>query len=156
ETSIRKVLGSSALIVRTSWLYAKQGNNFVNTMLGLMQTKPALNVVTDQIATPTWAASLARFLWLAAEQPAISGIHHYSDAGVASWYDFAIAIQEEALAGGLLDKPIPMAPVASEDYSQAAKRPAFSVLDKRPTIRSFGIELTYWRAALRQMLGDGY
>lgn len=155
EARVREVLGDKALIVRTSWVYAKEGGNFVNTMLRLMQTKPALTVVVDQIGTPTWAASLAKFLWHAAERPDINGTHHYSDAGVASWYDFAVAIQEEALAAGLLEKAIPIMPIASGNYPQVARRPAFSVLDKRSAVEQFGTDLTHWRQTLRQMLAVG-
>ncbi|HET7306601.1 MAG TPA: dTDP-4-dehydrorhamnose reductase [Gammaproteobacteria bacterium] len=152
EARIRGILGDEALIVRTSWVYAKEGGNFVNTMLRLMRTKPALTIVADQIGTPTWAASLAKFLWRAAAYPDINGTHHYSDAGVASWYDFAIAIQEEAIAAGLLNESVPIKPIASNDYPQIARRPAFSVLDKRVAVERFGAELTHWRQALRQML----
>ncbi len=153
EARVRRVLGEDALIVRTSWVYAREGRNFVNTMLGLMRTKPALTVVSDQIGTPTWAVSLARFLWTAAAQPAINGTYHYSDAGVASRYDFAVAIQEEALAAGLLDKAIPIVPIASEDYPRPAHRPPFSVLEKRATTQALGAGLVHWRAALRWSFG---
>ncbi|HET8553015.1 MAG TPA: dTDP-4-dehydrorhamnose reductase [Gammaproteobacteria bacterium] len=152
ESRVRGILGNDALIVRTSWVYAKEGGNFVNTMLRLMRTKPALTIVADQIGTPTWAISLAKFLWRAAEQPDINGTHHYSDAGVASWYDFAVAIKEEALTAGLLDESVPIKPIASNDYPQIARRPAFSVLDKRASVDRFGAELIHWRQALRQML----
>lgn len=152
EARVQSVLCERALIVRTSWVYAREGNNFVNTMLRLMQTKPALNVVADQIGTPTWAISLARYLWLATAHPEHNGTHHYSDAGVASWYDFAVAIQEESLAAGLLEKAVPIRPIANEEYPQTAKRPTYSVLDKRSANQSFGTEPLHWREALRRML----
>jgi dTDP-4-dehydrorhamnose reductase len=152
EKCIQNILGEQALIVRTSWVYAKEGGNFVNTMLRLMQTKPALNVVSDQVGTPTWAVSLAHFLWTATKYPSINGIHHYSDAGVASWYDFAVAIQDEACAAGALNKVVPITPITSEEYPQAARRPAYSVLDKRCSVRGFGCQPIYWRANLRRML----
>jgi dTDP-4-dehydrorhamnose reductase len=152
EARVRAVLGDEALIVRTSWLYARHGANFVNTMLRLMREEPALEVVADQIGAPTSADSLARFLWLAATRPDVNGTHHYTDAGVASRYDFAVAIQEEALAAGWLGKAVPIRPIASDDYPQAARRPAFSVLDKRATRRQFVIEPVHWRGALRSML----
>jgi dTDP-4-dehydrorhamnose reductase len=154
EARVRAILGDDALIVRTSWVYARQGGNFVNTMLRLMQTKPALTVVTDQVGTPTWAVSLAKFLWHAPDYPNINGTHHYTDAGIASWYDFAVAIQEEALVAGRLNKAVPIKPIASEDYPQVARRPAFSVLDKRHTAGQFGTDLIHWRRALRQMLTE--
>ncbi|HET7586786.1 MAG TPA: dTDP-4-dehydrorhamnose reductase [Gammaproteobacteria bacterium] len=152
EARVREHLGEEALIIRTSWVYAKEGGNFVNTMLRLMRSKPTLSVVADQIGTPTWVVSLARFLWVAAARPEAGGTYHYSDAGVASWYDFAVAIQEEALTAGLLEKAVPIKPVASGDYPQAARRPAYSVLDTRTTTRLFDVHLEHWRVALRKML----
>lgn len=154
ESRVREVLGDDALIVRTSWVYAKEGDNFVNTMLRLMQSRPALTVVADQIGTPTWAISLARFLWLAVAHPGVNGVHHYSDAGVASWYDFAVAIQEEALATGLLEQAVPVTPIASDEYPQTARRPRFSVLDKSETHAAFGFDAAHWRENLRAALRE--
>ena len=84
----------------------------------------------------------------------VQGIYHWTDAGIASWYDFAVAIQEEALALGLLDRPIAIEPIRSEDYPTPARRPAFSVLDKTLSLRLLRADRMHWREALRRMLRD--
>ncbi|MDQ5770685.1 dTDP-4-dehydrorhamnose reductase [Thiothrix subterranea] len=141
----------SAAIVRTSWLYSAYGNNFVKTMLRLMRERDALGVVADQVGTPTWTGTLATTLWsFIAQKP--QGILHCADNGVASWYDFAVAIQEEALALGLLDKAIPIKPLRTDEYPTPARRPAFSVMDRRATETLLGYTLPHWRTSLRQML----
>lgn len=145
--------GADALIVRSSWIYAPTGNNFVRTMLRLMAERPEVGVVADQIGTPTYAPGLAAALWTMAGQRA-SGIHHYTDAGVASWYDFAVAIQEEALAAGLLDAGVPVIPIATADYPTPARRPHYSVLDKASTFAALGGPTPHWRANLRVMIGE--
>ena len=92
----RQALGHNegrTAVVRTSWLYSRHGGNFVKTMLRLMKDKPQVGVVSDQIGTPTWARTLAEAVWRFAKKPELFGIYHLSDAGVASWYDFAVAIQ---------------------------------------------------------------
>lgn len=144
---------SDALIVRTAWVYAASGANFVRTMLNLMRSRDRLNVVSDQIGTPTHAATLAGALWQLAGVGA-TGIHHWTDAGVASWYDFAVAIQEEALAIGLLDRPIPVDPIATADYPTPARRPACAVLDKSATWSLLGAPAPHWRASLRRCLRE--
>lgn len=143
-----------ALVLRTAWVYSRHGNNFVKTMLRLMAGREQLGVVADQVGTPTATATLARAIWRFAERPALRGIYHCTDAGVASWYDFAVAIQEEALARGLLARAIPLRPIATADYPTPARRPAYSVLDKRATWRDLDLEPLHWRAALRQVLDD--
>ncbi|MEI6485815.1 MAG: dTDP-4-dehydrorhamnose reductase [Sphingomonadales bacterium] len=115
------------LILRTAWVYAAEGSNFVRTMLRLMASRDEVNVVADQIGTPTHAASLARAIWALQSH---SGIFHWTDAGTASWYDFAVAIQDEALALGLLPRAVPIIPITTIDYPTPARRPAWSVLDK--------------------------
>ncbi|MBL0915751.1 MAG: dTDP-4-dehydrorhamnose reductase, partial [Sphingopyxis sp.] len=143
--------GAAALIVRTSWLYSAYGNNFVATMLRLMREKMMLRVVDDQIGTPTSAHSLAEAIWdLAAIDRA--GILHYSDSGVASWYDFAVAIMEEAVALGLLARPVDVLPIPTSEYPTPARRPHFSVLDKRDAIATIGRVPAHWRANLRDVL----
>jgi len=143
-----------ALIVRTAWLYSRFGHNFVKTVLRLLRERDELAVVCDQIGTPTWSATLAAALWAFAQRPALSGIYHYTDAGVASWYDFAVAIQEEAVALGLLDSMIAIRPISSAEYPLAARRPECCVLDKSATWRVLGDSAPHWRVALRQMLRD--
>lgn len=150
EEAVRQVL-SDYLIIRTSWLYSVHGHNFVKTMLKLMATKESLNVIYDQIGTPTWASTLAQTIWTAIEQNA-TGTLHCSDQGVASWYDFAVAIQSEALTLGLLEKTIPIRPIRTESYPTPAKRPAFSLMDKALTESTLGIALPHWQTSLKNML----
>lgn len=145
--------GPDALIVRTSWVYAPIGANFVRTMLRLMGARSELGVVADQIGTPTYAPGLAAVLWALAGQGA-RGILHYTDSGVASWYDFAVAIQEEALAIGLLERPAAIRPIATSDYPTPARRPHFSVLEKDETWALLGGAAPHWRTNLRIMLGE--
>jgi len=153
EVAVREK-SPGALIVRTSWLYAAHGHNFVKTMLRLLAEREQLQVVADQVGTPTWAGFLARALWAAAARPELRGIYHWSDAGVASWYDFALAIQEEALQLGLLSRAIPIEPITTAAYPTAALRPAYSVLDKSSAWRDLAIGGRHWRVALRIMLRE--
>lgn len=149
----RDVLGHcpNAAVVRTSWLYSAYGNNFVKTMLRLMAERESLGVVADQIGTPTWTRTLSDTLWsFVVQKP--QGIFHCSDNGVASWYDFAIAIQEEALALRLLNKAIPVKPLRTEEYPTPARRPAYSVMDKRATETLMDCTFAHWRPRLREML----
>jgi dTDP-4-dehydrorhamnose reductase len=150
------VLGrnSAALVIRTAWVYASHGRNFVRSMLGQMRERDALAVVADQVGTPTWARGLAQAIWRAADRPGLGGILHWTDAGVASWYDFAMAIRDEALPLGLLERAVPVRPIRTEEYPTAARRPAFSVLDKSATWSALGIEPVHWRANLRLMLRE--
>ena len=141
-----------ALIVRTAWVYAAAGNNFVRTMLRLMAERPEIRVVADQIGTPTHAATLARTIWALAAA-AQTGVFHATDAGVCSWYDFAVAIAEEALALGLLTRAVPVIPIATSDYPTPARRPAFGVLDKTTTWAMTG-PARHWRAELRDCLAQ--
>ena len=141
------------LLVRTAWVYAAGGANFVRTMLRLMAEKRALNVVADQIGAPTWASSLAATIW-ALVGKGVSGTFHHSDAGVASWYDFAVAIQEEALDLGLLNAEIPIRPIPSSAYPTPAARPGFSLLDCSTTRSALGDEAVHWRVNLRKMLKE--
>lgn len=154
ERDVREATQGSALIVRTAWLYAGAGRNFVTTMLRLMAEREAVRVVADQVGTPTWAQSLARAVWAAVARPSLRGILHLTDAGVASWYDFALAIQEEALSRGLLAGAIPVHPIASTDYPTPAQRPGYSVLDKTRTWAELNLTPLHWRDGLRAML-DG-
>ena len=140
----------AALIVRTAWVYAAQGNNFVHTMLRLMRAGTDVRVVSDQIGTPTHADSLARAIW-ALDAARATGLHHWTDAGVASWYDFAVAIHDEALALGLLDRPVAVVPIRTVDYPTPARRPAMSVLDKSSSWAITG-PAAHWRTELRLAL----
>jgi len=140
-----------ALIVRTAWVYAARGANFVHTMLHLMRTRDELRVVADQIGAPTLADGLARVIWGLAMQGQ-TGIWHYTDSGAASWYDFAVAIMEEALAIGLIARPVPIIPIRTADYPTPARRPAYSVLDCAATAAALHARLPHWRTGLRAML----
>jgi dTDP-4-dehydrorhamnose reductase len=142
----------SPLIVRTAWVYAARGNNFVATMLRLMRERSEIGVVADQIGTPTHAATLARTIW-ALTASGHTGIFHATDAGVASWYDFAAAIHSEALAMGLLPAPITVKPIRTMDYPTPARRPAYGVLDKTATWALTGIP-RHWRDELRLCLAE--
>jgi dTDP-4-dehydrorhamnose reductase len=154
EQAVLNILGTQAVVVRTAWVYAAQGQNFVRTMLRLMNERGAVRVVADQVGTPTSAASLASVLWMFVSRPDLSGVFHWTDAGVASWYDFAVAIAEEATAKGLLQREVQLTPIATTDYPTPAKRPAYSVLDKQTTIAAFGIPPVHWRTKLREVLEE--
>jgi dTDP-4-dehydrorhamnose reductase len=145
--------GPDALVVRTAWVYGSRGGNFVRTMLRLMAERDEVRVVADQIGTPTFAASLADALWRLHAAGA-KGLFHYTDNGAASWYDFAVAIQEEALAIGLLTRAVPVIPIATSDYPTPAARPHYSVLDKSATFALLGGAAPHWRVNLRKMLKD--
>jgi dTDP-4-dehydrorhamnose reductase len=140
-----------ALIVRTAWVYSGHGANFLTRMLGLMAKGGEVRVVCDQIGAPTSAATLAAALWRLIEREA-QGVMHFTDAGVASWYDFAQAIGEEAFALGLLPGLPCVAPIAARDFRAAARRPAFSVLDKTLTWAILEGPPRHWRVALRDVL----
>lgn len=143
-----------ALIVRTAWVYSAFGANFVKTMLRLMAEREELAVVSDQVGTPTWARGLAAALWSAAEKPQLRGILHWTDAGVCSWYDFAVAIAEEGLAMGLLTRLPRVRPIPGSAYPTPAARPAYSVLDKGSTWEALDAEGEHWRVQLRKMLQE--
>lgn len=145
--------GKDALIVRTAWVYAPSGGNFVRTMLRLMAEQDEVRVVSDQIGSPTYGPGLAAALWTMAAR-GTKGIHHYTDAGVCSWYDFAVAIQEEALTTGLLDHVVPVIPINAVDYPTPAQRPHYSVLDKTSAFAVLGGPTPHWRENLRKMMTE--
>jgi dTDP-4-dehydrorhamnose reductase len=140
-----------ALILRTAWVYAATGANFLNTMVRLMASRSEIGVVSDQIGAPTSAASVAGALWRLMDLGA-AGVWHYTDAGVASWYDFAQAIAEEAVAAGVLATAAKVKPITTADYPTAARRPAYSVLDKTATFALLGEAAPHWRVNLRREL----
>lgn len=151
ELHVRYLAPDNSLVLRTSWVYSPHGRNFVKTMLRLMQEKDELTVVDDQIGTPTSTCGLLVCIEAAVDrQP--TGILHWSDAGVASWYDFAIAIQDEALSLGMLQKQIPVRPVPTSAWPTPAKRPPCSVLDKTATIAALGCEPVHWRRRLHDVM----
>ena len=152
----RRVLKASGagIVLRTAWVYAAAGRNFVLTMLRLMREKEQVSVVCDQIGTPTWAAGIAAAIWGLVEAGAPGGVYHWTDLGVASWYDFAVAIQDEALASGLLSRAVPIVPISSAAYPTRARRPAFSVLDTGSTRALIKVPARHWRHNLRTMLDE--
>jgi len=140
-----------ATIVRTAWLYSSSNNNFFNTMVRLGSERPTLNVVFDQVGTPTSAADLANALLLLAdkwlkEKIEMPKILHFSNEGVTSWYDFAVAIMKHM---GLKCKVMP---IHTHEYPTPAKRPAFSVLDKTKIKQVLGIEIPHWEESLEKVV----
>src|ERR1700719_1108818 len=148
------VASGAGIVLRTSWVYAASGKNFVLTMLRLMREREQISVVSDQIGAPTWAASAAAAIWGLIDVEAAPGIYHWTDLGVASWYDFAVAIQDEALARGLLSRAVPILPIRSSEYPTRARRPAFSVLDSALTRSLIRAPARHWRHNLRMMLDE--
>jgi dTDP-4-dehydrorhamnose reductase len=145
---------NGGIVLRTAWVYAAQGQNFVLTMLRLMRERDQLRVVSDQIGTPTWATSVALAIGGLIGAAAPGGIYHWTDLGLASWYDFAVAIQDEALPRGLLTRAARIVPIATSEYPTRAKRPAFSVLNTEATRVLLPAPAQYWRHNLRKMLDE--
>lgn len=154
DNALNEILPEASVIVRTAWVYSVNGNNFVKSMLRLMQEKPQLGIIYDQFGTPTWAKGLAQWLWIIAGKSEVTGTYHWTDAGVASWYDFAIAIQELGLEKGLLKTAIPVLPIPTSAYPTPAKRPAFSVIDKSIAEQVSGLNTTHWRKQLSSMMDE--
>ena len=147
--------GADAAIVRTAWLYSAYGNNFLKSMLRLMNEKEQLSVVADQVGCPTSTQGLAAAIWaLATSKKQLQGTLHWTDAGVASWYDFAIAIQQIGLEQGLLASKIPIKPIRTEDYPTAAERPKYSVLDKTQSWQQLEMNASHWREALNEVISE--
>ena len=145
EQAIAEV-GCKAIIIRTAWLYSEFGKNFLLTMLRLTKEKPTINVVFDQVGTPTYAGDLALTIFSIIEGDMYAGnegVYHFSNEGVCSWYDFA---QEIATAMG--HKECKISPCHSDEFPSKVKRPAYSVLDKSKIKRTFGVEIPHWRESM--------
>jgi dTDP-4-dehydrorhamnose reductase len=142
----------SGIIVRTSWVYSSFGNNFVKTMIRLGQDKESLNVIFDQVGTPTYARDLARCCLDIAIQtenwPAAPEVFHYSNEGVCSWYDFATSIME------IKKINCKLFPIETKDYPTKSKRPHYSVLNKSKIKAKFNMEIPYWKISLEQCLAE--
>lgn len=140
--------GCRYTILRTAWLYSSYGANFVKTMLRLQRERTELRVVADQIGSPTWAQDLAHAILLLLQRPEpVLGLYHFTDQGVASWYDFAEAIGEYAALGCTIQ------PIPSSDYPTPAQRPLYSVLDKRKIQQALPeLHIPHWRSSLRRCL----
>ena len=140
------------IVIRTSWLYSAYGNNFVKTMLRLGNEKEELSVIFDQVGTPTNASDLAKacldiFAIQKESKISLNGkLYHYSNEGVASWYDFAISIME------LGEENCQVKPIQTKDYPTLAKRPHYSVLNKSKIKTDFKIEIPYWRDSLKKCI----
>jgi dTDP-4-dehydrorhamnose reductase len=152
----RRVLtpGGGGIVLRTAWVYAASGRNFALTMLRLMREREEVRVVCDQIGTPTWAAGIAQAIWGLICAAAPAGIYHWTDLGVASWYDFAVAIQDEALVRGLLPRAVPILPIPGTAYPTRAQRPPFSVLNTESTRSLLTVKAEHWRHNLGKMLNE--
>lgn len=137
----------NAMIIRTAWLYSEFGNNFLKTMLRLAETKPEINVVADQIGTPTYAGDLADAIYTIIKKDDWKpGIYHFTDEGVASWYDFSKAIFE------ITGKNVKVNPIPTSGYPTPAKRPLYSVLSKAKIKNTFGLDIPYWRDSLKKCI----
>lgn len=166
DIKVNAILGNQATIIRTAWVYSVNGNNFVKTMLRLMAEKEQLGIVYDQVGTPTWAKGLATMIWALVDKSQsaqdtestqtsnTAHVLHWTDAGVCSWYDFAVAIQELAVEKGMLDKAIPVRPIPASAYPTPAQRPSFSVIDKSTAEQASGVETTHWRKQLSTMMDE--
>lgn len=152
EQAILNSNHSKSCILRTSWVYSEFGGNFVASMLKFMQEKEQLGIICDQIGTPTSAGTLARACILASQEQ-LRGVHHVTDEGVASWYDFSKAIQRIAYQQGLISKQIPIKPISTSEYPTPAKRPLYSVLSKQSLKAGLPtLTLPYWQEALASVL----
>jgi len=152
ERAVLEVLGDRAVVLRTAWVYAAAGSNFVLTMLRLMRERGAVRVVSDQRGSPTAAASVARALWRSAALPEVHGVLHWTDAGTTSWYDFACAIAADAQTEGLLARAPEVTPITTAEYPTPAPRPLNSTLDLTASAAQLGLQPVPWRDNLRTTL----
>ncbi len=154
ELAIQKIC-PNAIIIRTSWVYSEFGNNFVKTMLRLGKERESLNVIYDQVGTPTYAGDLAKAILEIVNHPSLSihasipGIYHYSNEGACSWYDFAQAIFE------LSHQKNQVVPIETSEYPTLAKRPYYSLMSKSKIKHDFGLTIPYWNDSLKVMLQLG-
>ena len=155
ERAVLERLGGEgrAVVLRTSWVYGPVAKNFLLTMLRLLGEREQLGVVADQVGCPTATAGLAQACWAVLEH-AVAGVHHWSDAGAASWYDFALAIRELALAQGLLQRAAAVRPLTTAEYPTPARRPSYSLLDCTASRAQLQMEPRHWREALTAVLRE--
>lgn len=143
-----QALCPDAIIVRTAWLYSSFGKNFVKTMISLGRTKDSIGVVSDQIGSPTYARDLAAAIdTILRSRKWIPGIYHFTDEGVCSWYDFALAIHQLAGITGCEVKPL-----HTHEYPTPVRRPPYSVLDKSKIKETFGVAVPHWYSSLRECM----
>lgn len=139
---------TDSIIIRTAWVYSSFGKNFVKTMMNLMSLKPAINVVSDQYGTPTYAADLASaILQIIASGKWEPGVYHYTNEGITNWYEFAAAISEN------MGSVCQVNAIPTSAYPTPAKRPGYSVLDKSKIKEVYGIQIPEWRASLKICMG---
>jgi dTDP-4-dehydrorhamnose reductase len=148
---------AASYIIRTAWLYGIYGNNFVKTMLRLMQERESISVVNDQRGSPTWAFDLAGTVQHLIRQTDDGknipfGIYHFTNEGICTWFEFASAIYEEGRGLGLLAKPCAVKPCTSAEYPAKVKRPAYSVLDKSKIKETLDLEIPLWQGSLKKYL----
>ncbi|GAB4356813.1 MAG: dTDP-4-dehydrorhamnose reductase [Gammaproteobacteria bacterium] len=153
EVAVMEQLGDRALVVRTAWLYSEMPGNFFHTISRLLSERERVEVVEDQVGTPTLAADLAALLWEAVDRD-LYGLHHWTNAGVASWYDFAVAIAEEMAVRGLAKRLASVVPVSSDRFPRAAARPGYSVLacSLAEAADRWRAPRRHWRTALRALM----
>jgi dTDP-4-dehydrorhamnose reductase len=154
EIVLHKILPDDSIVIRTAWLYSTFGNNFVKTMIRLGGERDSLNVVNDQFGSPTYAEDLAKtilqvVLYIKNVKILPAGIYHFTDEGVCTWYDFTLKIHE--LAG--IDS-CKVSPVSTAEYPTAARRPAYSVLDKTKIKTTFGISIPHWEESLARFTAE--
>ncbi len=154
EQALLTILANNGLIIRTSWVYSAYGNNFVKTMLRLGQERDSLNVIFDQVGTPTYAHDLAEAIMAIVntetfnQQKVATEIYHYSNEGVCSWYDFAKTIFE------LSNIDCNVSPIETKDYPTPATRPHYSLLNKAKIKQQYAITIPYWKDALHACLNQ--
>jgi len=153
EHGILRECGDEALIVRSAWFIASHGTNFLRTMLRLMREQGTVRVVTDQIGTPTSVRHLAIALWDLIRLDA-TGVHHWTDAGVASWYDLAEAVRRLGQTRGLVPSNARVVPISTSEFPTPARRPAYSVLDKSSTWSILGRTSRHWLDTLDEILAE--
>ena len=154
DEAVLKNHPGGAIVIRTSWVYSAFGNNFVKTMLRLGAERGELSVIYDQIGTPTYARDLAQVLLdivqkaesQSVDKKYFSGVYHFSNEGVTSWYDFAVAIFDQK------QMQVKVRPIETKDYQTTAKRPPYSLLNKSKIKNNFGIEIAHWQQSLRSCL----
>ena len=152
EDSILSIMKFDAIIIRTSWLYSEYGNNFVTTILKLAEKNSSLNIVSDQIGSPTYAVDLAQVILTIVKSEKFiesnkkSQIYHYSNEGVCNWYDFA---KEIINISGV---KCTIKPIKTEDYPTAAKRPQYSLLSKKKISKEFNLKINYWQDSLKHCI----
>jgi dTDP-4-dehydrorhamnose reductase len=143
------ILDKKLLIIRTAWLYSHEGPSFLNSIIHLLKEKNSVNIVEDQIGTPTSAINLAKAIYKSIETD-LQGVFHYTDAGVASWYDFACAIKDNLDNQYIGNETANIYPIVSKNYKTIADRPMYTVLDKTAIRNAADIEVIHWKKALEE------